>query len=190
MRRNIGVPSPVKLVFIVISISFIIIQIISAIYLIKIPLSTISLPKHKNSTTEYSKIGELGKTVIGMLPEDLPFTLFLPSEEAFRHDLGLSRNDSDDAYATLTRVLGFSALPRHVYVANLEYGKQKIYDSISGFTLYLSKTSKGMVVVNGVVSEAVDLKLGEILVHVMNGVVMDAEFELSVQPEGEDDERR
>ncbi|GER47268.1 octanoyltransferase, partial [Striga asiatica] len=179
MRRNIGVPNHVKLVFTVISISFIIIQIISAIHLTKIPLSTISTPKHKISTTEYSKIGELGKTVIGMLPEDLPFTLFLPSEEAFRHDLGLSRNDSDDAYATLTRVLGFSALPRHVYVADLEYGKQKIYDSISGFTLYLSKTLKGMVVVNGVVSEVVDLKLGEILVHVMNGVVMDAEFELS-----------
>ncbi|KAI3470854.1 hypothetical protein Pfo_027517 [Paulownia fortunei] len=192
-RRKIGVlklKNPVKVVCIIVSVSFIIIQIISALQLRNISPSTISSPKRKLPTTNLSrgaKIGKFGETVIRMLPEDLAFTLFLPLEEAFRRNLRLNRNDSN-TYAILTRVLGFSAVPRWISSADLEYGKQKIYDSISGFNLYMSKDLNGMVVVNGVVSEQVDLKMGNVLVHVMDGVVMDAEFEQSVQPEDDDDE--
>ncbi|GFQ02529.1 hypothetical protein PHJA_002397000 [Phtheirospermum japonicum] len=181
-RKKLGVSklkNPVKVICIIASVSFIIIQIISAIQLTKISPSTINSP-------DRSKIGEFGKTVIRMLPSDLAFTLFLPSEEAFRRDLRLNRNDSD-TYAILTRVLGFSAVPRWISTADLDYGKQKTYDSISGFNLYVSKELNGMVVVNGVVSDEVDLRMGKVLVHVMNGVVMDAEFEQSVQPEDDDE---
>ncbi|KAK6145466.1 hypothetical protein DH2020_022286 [Rehmannia glutinosa] len=182
----------IKFVCIIVSVAFIVIQIISALQLRNISPSTISSPNRKLSTTNLSrssKIGEFGVMVIRMLPEDLAFTLFLPSEEAFRRDLRLNRNDSN-AYAILTRVLGFSAVPRWISSADLEHGKQIIYDSISGFNLYISKDLNGMVVVNGVVSEQVDLKMGKVLVHMMDGVVMDAEFEQSVKPEDDDEERR
>ncbi|KAK6145472.1 hypothetical protein DH2020_022292 [Rehmannia glutinosa] len=182
----------IKFVCIIVSVAFIVIQIISALQLRNISPSTISSPNRKLSTTNLSrssKIGEFGVMVIRMLPEDLAFTLFLPSEEAFRRDLRLNRNDSN-AYAILTRVLGFSAVARWISSADLEHGKQIIYDSISGFNLYISKDLNGMVVVNGVVSEQVDLKMGKVLVHMMDGVVMDAEFEQSVKPEDDDEERR
>lgn len=125
--------------------------------------------------------------VIGMLPEDLAFTLFLPSEEAFRRDLRLNRNDSD-AYAVLTRVLGFSSVPRWIWSADLEGGKQKSYDSISGLSLLVGKDLNGNVVVNGVVSEEVDLRIGKITVHVMNGVVMDSDFEQSMRSDDDEED--
>ncbi|KAL6503742.1 hypothetical protein OROGR_025665 [Orobanche gracilis] len=189
-RRKIGISkmkTPVKFVCIIVSVSFIIIQMISAINLTKIAPSKIFSPKRRIHKS--SKVGEFGKTVIRMLPQDLAFTLFLPSEEAFRRDLGLNRNDSN-TYAILTRILGFSAVPRWISVADLEFGKQKAYVSISGFNLYVSKDLTEMVVVNGVVSEHVDLKMGKVAVHVMNGVVMDSEFEQSVLPEDDEAETR
>lgn len=190
-RRKIGGKNPIKLFCTIVAVTFTIIQIISMLQIMNISQSTISSPKskitHSNLSSRGAKIGEFGETVIRMLPEDLAFTLFLPSEEAIRRDLRLDRNDSN-SYAVLTRVLGFSAVPRWISSAELEIGKQKIYYSISGFSLYVWKDLNGMVVVNGVVSEKVDLKIGEILVHVMNGVVMDAEFEQSVHEEDDDDE--
>ncbi|KAL2253822.1 UNVERIFIED_CONTAM: hypothetical protein Sindi_0176900 [Sesamum indicum] len=67
------------------------------------------------------------------------------------------------------------AVPRWISVVDLEHGKEKIYESISEFNLYASKDSR--VVVKGVVSEQTGLKMGNVLVHVVDGVVMDAEFE-------------
>ncbi|GFY82131.1 hypothetical protein Acr_02g0003710 [Actinidia rufa] len=62
-------------------------------------------------------------------------------------------------------------------------GEEICYDSLSGFSLYISKDSDGMLIVNRVRSERVDLRKGKIVVHVMDGVIMDAEFEQSVQPD-------
>lgn len=186
-RRKIGswkLKNPVKLVCTIVTVSFIIIQIISAIQLSQ---SSISSVKRKSTTTNRAKIGEFGETVLKMLPEDLAFTVFLPSEEAIRRDLRLKRNDSD-SYAVLTRVLGFSSVPRWISSADLERGKQRRYDSISGLNLLVGKDLNGNVVVNGVVSEALDLRIGGIVVHVMDGVVMDAEFEQSVIPDDDDEE--
>lgn len=45
-----------------------------------------------------------------------------------------------------------------------------------------------MLVFNRVASEHRDLKLGNILAHFMNGVIMDSQFEESVQPHDDDDE--
>ncbi|KAL1544823.1 hypothetical protein AAHA92_21626 [Salvia divinorum] len=124
------------------------------------------------------KLGNLKlKNRLKLLPEDLAFKLFLPSEEAIRRDLRLKRNDSD-SYAVLTQVLGFSSVPRWISSGDLERGKQKSYDSISGLSLCVSKDLDGNLVVNGVVSEEVDLRFGE---------VMDAEFEQSVHLDDDDD---
>ncbi|XP_047982923.1 uncharacterized protein LOC125223704 [Salvia hispanica] len=187
-RRKLGnskLKNRVKLVCAIVTVSFIITQIFTAFQLISTPRSTTPSTK----TTDLSKrasIGEFGETVIKLLPEDLAFTLFLPSEEAIRRDLRLKRNDSD-SYAVLTRVLGFSSVPRWIWSGDLERGKEKSYDSISGLSLCVSKDLNGNVVVNGVVSEEVDLRIGEIVVHVMDGVVMDAEFQQSVRPDDDDD---
>ncbi|KAL7108799.1 hypothetical protein ACP275_06G136100 [Erythranthe tilingii] len=180
-RRKIRASkNPLKFVCVIVTVSFIIVQIISALHLTS-TISSSPKPVIKPS------IGELGETVIGMLPEDLAFTLFLPSEEAFRRDLRLDRNDSD-SYATLTRVLGFSAVPRWISTADLdlEYGEERVYGSISGFDLVVSKDLKGRVVVNGVASEKKGLRKGSVVVYVIDGVLMDAEFRQSVQPDDDD----
>lgn len=51
-----------------------------------------------------------------------------------------------------------------------------------GFNLYMLDDLDGMLVVNRVISELTDLKFGNVLVQVMNRVIMDPEFEESVQP--------
>ncbi|XP_075493067.1 uncharacterized protein LOC142530990 [Primulina tabacum] len=173
---------------------FIVVQILSQLQLPKLTTSedTIASPEFRSSKLDNPKISEFGETVINMLPEDLAFTLFLPSERAFERDLRLIRNHSligekaNESFAILTRVLGFSALPRWIHAADLEVGKEVIYHSISGFSLYITKDSNGTVIVNGVASEQLDLKMrktGKTLVHIMDGVVMDSEFEESMQPE-------
>ncbi|EYU41264.1 hypothetical protein ABFS82_06G135700 [Erythranthe guttata] len=183
-RRKIRASkNPVKLICIIVTVSFIIVQIISALLQLTSTISSSPKPVMKPS------IGELGETVIGMLPEDLAFTLFLPSEEAFRRDLRLDRNDSD-SYATLTRVLGFSAVPRWISTADLDLDLdlERVYGSISGFDLVVSKDLKGRVVVNGVASEKKGLRKGSVVVYVIDGVLMDAEFRQSVQPDDDDDD--
>ncbi|KAB1217769.1 hypothetical protein CJ030_MR3G014821 [Morella rubra] len=132
------------------------------------------------------RIGRFGEMMVDMLPEDLAFTLFVPSQKAFERDLRLRLNDSlvgeklDDTYAVVSRILGFSAVPRTLSSVALPYGRQVAYDSISGFTLYISKDRDGMLFVNRIRSERVDLKKGEIVIHIMDGVIMDSEFEQSI----------
>ncbi|XP_012087840.1 uncharacterized protein LOC105646572 isoform X2 [Jatropha curcas] len=134
-------------------------------------------------------IGRFGEMMIEMLPEDLAFTVFIPSERAFERDLKLRVNDSlvadkrNDTYAIVSRILGFSAIPRTLSAAMVSSNKDVSYDSISGFTLYITKDVDGMLIVNRIRSERVDIRRREIIVHIMDGVIMDAEFEQSVQPD-------
>ncbi|KAJ1426390.1 FAS1 domain [Sesbania bispinosa] len=133
------------------------------------------------------RLGKFGEMMVDMLPQDLAFTVFVPSEEAFKRDLHLWVNESlkpekfNDTYAIVTRILGFSAVPRALSSVNLPSGELVSYDSLSGFPLYISKDIDGMVVVNRIRSEIVDVRKREIVVHVMDGVIMDADFEQSVQ---------
>lgn len=149
--------------------------------------------KIKKASVDES-IGQFGKMIITMLPEDLVFTVFVPSERAFEHDLRLNANDSlmgekfNDTHAILTRILGFSAVPRMISSASVPVGEEISYDSLSGFTLYVSKDLNGALMVNRVRSEQVDLRKGKIVVHVMNGAIMDAEFEQSVQPDDNEED--
>lgn len=151
--------------------------------------------KMRKKTPENGKfIGKFGQMMIEMLPEDLGFTVFVPSEEAFERDLRLRANESfvgekmNDTYAIVSRILGFSAVPRSLTSVSVPFEKEILYESISGFVLSVSKDVHGMLVVNRIRSERVDLRKKEIVVHVMDGVVMDAEFRQSVQPDNEEDE--
>ncbi|TKY56838.1 palmitoyltransferase ZDHHC9/14/18 [Spatholobus suberectus] len=131
-------------------------------------------------------LGKFGEMMVDMLPQDLAFTVFVPSDEAFKRDLRLMASDSlrsdkfNDTYAIVTRILGFSAVPRALPSANVRLGELVSYDSLSGFPLYVSKDIDGMLVVNRIRSEVVDVRKREIVVHVMDGVIMDADFEESV----------
>ncbi|XP_038974048.1 uncharacterized protein LOC120105552 [Phoenix dactylifera] len=143
-------------------------------------------------SSEEVKLGELGEMMVAMLPSDLPFTIFVPSEEAFEHVLKLRASDSlteqkmNDTYATVSRVMGFSAVPQHLPSGAVPLHKEISFDSISGFRLYAWKDVKGTLVVNGVRSECVDVRKAEIIVHIMSGVIMDVEFEQSFSPDYDD----
>ncbi|XP_027333555.1 uncharacterized protein LOC113848298 [Abrus precatorius] len=140
------------------------------------------------------KLGKFGEMMVDMLPQDLAFTIFVPSEEAFKRDLRMLVNDSlkpekfNDTYAIVTRILGFSAVPRALSSANVQLGQLVSYDSLSGFPLYISKDIDGMLVVNRIRSEIVDVRKREIVAHVMDGVIMDADFEQSVLADDDTEE--
>ncbi|XP_071734418.1 uncharacterized protein [Rutidosis leptorrhynchoides] len=139
-------------------------------------------------------IGKFGEMMIEMLPQDLSFTIFIPSENAFEHDLKLNVNDSlvgekaNDTYAILTRVLSFTVVPWKIVSKSVRYGEEIVCDSLSGFKLYVSKDADEMLVVNSVRSKRVDLRKGEMVIHVMDSVIMEAEFEQSVRPDDDEDQ--
>uniref|UniRef100_A0A0E0BSA0 Cyclin N-terminal domain-containing protein n=1 Tax=Oryza glumipatula TaxID=40148 RepID=A0A0E0BSA0_9ORYZ len=162
-----------------------------------------------------ASLGEFGDMMVSMLPKNLAFTVFVPSPESFRRVLKLQRpNDSatngngadDDAtYAVVSRVLGFSAVPRRLRAADVapprgfsavprrlraadvappRHRQQMVavapvLESVSGLRISAWRRDvDGALVVNGVPSECVDIvKERDIIVHVMAGVLMDAEFE-------------
>lgn len=143
-------------------------------------------------TIEESGIGKLGNMMVEMLPDDLAFTVFVPSEEAFERSLNLRGNDSltddmiNNTYAVVSRVMGFSTVPRVVHSGAVPLDREITLDSISGFRLHIGRDYSGRLVVNGLTSESVDIRKGEIVVHKMMGVLMDAEFEQSFSPDYED----
>ncbi|KAL6977446.1 hypothetical protein U1Q18_026246 [Sarracenia purpurea var. burkii] len=191
-RRGILVRSPVAFVCLVVSVCYLLVLITT---LLKLPEVSVRKAyyrprKIKKVLGDEESIGQFGKMIIEMLPEDLAFTAFLPSERAFERDLRLNANDSlmgekiNNTHAILTRILGFSAVPRTILSFSVPFGEEMNYDSLSGFSLFVSKdSSDGMLVVNRVRSERVDLRKGKMVVHIMDGVIMDAEFEQSVQPD-------
>ncbi|CAN1257083.1 hypothetical protein LINPERPRIM_LOCUS9513 [Linum perenne] len=134
-------------------------------------------------------LGKFGEMMVEMLPNDLAFTVFVPSERAFERDLRLVNDSSrNDTYAVVSRVVGFSAVARTFYSATVGLGEVVSYDSLSGLTLFISKDVEGMLVVNRVAAERVDIRRNKMVVHVMDGVLMDAEFEQSVQPDEDDND--
>ncbi|XVF69973.1 hypothetical protein PTKIN_Ptkin11bG0123900 [Pterospermum kingtungense] len=194
MRRGYYFKNSIAFVFLVVCFCFISVLIIS---ILKVPDA--AMPFYKNikmlkASGNGDSLGTFGNMMIQMLPEDLAFTVFIPSETAFERDLRLHTNDSlvgekmNDTYAVISRVLGFSAVPRILDSVTVPAGEEVSYDSLSGFTLFISKDVGGRVlVVNGVESERVDIRRGKLVVHVMDGVIMDAEFEQSVQSDDDFD---
>lgn len=188
-RRGHFTNDPIKFLCLVVLIACSLVLYFSVLKLDEIPQGTENVIGLKMKLNRIDRrggggIGKFGEIVIGMLPQDLGFTLFLPSEKAFERDLGLKLGENgNDTYAILTRVLGFSAVPRRIYANDVQFGEEIDYDSISGYTMYISKDSDGGLIVNRIASEMVDLRRGKIVVHVMDGVIMDSEFEQSVRPD-------
>lgn len=160
--------------------------------------AVISVGKNMISSTseDVQGTGKFCEMLIDMLPKDLAFTIFCPSEKAFERDLRLHWNESlvgenkeeEDTYAILTRILGFSTVPRSIFKDDLLSGKEVNYDSLSGYVLYVWKDLDGRFVVNRVKSEVMDLKKGKIVVHLMDGVIMAPDFEQAMKPDDDDDQ--
>lgn len=139
----------------------------------------------KRSREGETMLGELGLLMISMLPDNLAFTAFVPSEKAFDRVLKLQSNSSvtadkmNDTFAILSRIMGFCTIPQHILSESVPVLKELHLYSVSGFRIYVLKMSDGTLLANNIRSEQVDLRKGEIIVHVMEGVIMDAEFEQS-----------
>ncbi|PKA58491.1 hypothetical protein AXF42_Ash008778 [Apostasia shenzhenica] len=139
--------------------------------------------------TRITQIGDFGSLLISMLPDDLAFTVFVPSEAAFEHVLKLTAktslmNDKMNAtHAILSRAMAFCAVSQRVDSAAVPLLKELLLESVSGFRISVSRASNGALVANNVKSELVDIRKGEIIVHIMDGVIMDAEFEQSFLPD-------
>ncbi|XP_030930011.1 uncharacterized protein LOC115955804 [Quercus lobata] len=188
-RRGPFTKNSIAFVCIVVSVCCIFVAFISMFRLPEVPVGMYQTAKTGRVSENEKFIGRFGGMMIEMLPEDLAFTVFVPSQKAFERDLRLRVNDGlvgekmNDTYAIVSRVMGFSAVPRTLSSVMVPVGGEVSYDSISGFPLYITKGIDGMLVVNRIRSERVDIRKGEIVVHVMDGVIMDAEFEQSVQPD-------
>ncbi|XP_007014313.2 PREDICTED: uncharacterized protein LOC18589333 isoform X1 [Theobroma cacao] len=194
MRRGYLFKNSIAFVLLVVSLCCFLVVIISMLNVPDAALGNAAMPLYKNLSIlkvsdNDNPLSTFGNMMIQMLPQDLAFTVFIPSETAFTRDLRLRKNDSlvgekmNDAYAVISRVLGFSAIPRILDSATVPAGGEVSYDSLSGFTLFVSKDVGGVLMVNGVKSERVDIRRGKHVVHVMDGVIMDAEFEQSVEPD-------
>ncbi|KAI3822290.1 hypothetical protein L1987_09879 [Smallanthus sonchifolius] len=145
--------------------------------------TSINFKKISKLTENSYSLGKFGEMMIEMLPHDLSFTIFVPSETAFERDLRLRVNDSlagekaNDTYAILTRVLSFTVVPWKILSESVSYTDELTCDSLSGLKLHVSKDADKMLVVNRLRSTAVNLRKREMVIHVMDGVLMEAEFE-------------
>lgn len=194
LRRGYYLNNLIALVCVFVSVSCLLVLLLSILRLPDIPLERRDLEflhplKFGKRSNEEGRLGELGKRMVAMLPDDLAFTVFVPSEKAFERDLKLLANDSlgqqkeNDTFAILSRVLGFSAVPRHLPSVAVPLDGEISFDSVSGFRLDATRVSGGTLVVNTVPSERLDLSKGEIIIHIMTGVIMDAEFAVSFLPD-------
>lgn len=198
MARGRFVKSPVAFVCGVVSVCCLLVVVITVLKLPEASVTNRMMPSFRPRETRTilgdAKIGIFGEMIIKMLPEDLAFTVFIPSERAFERDLRFNASGSlkadkfNNTYAILTHIFGFSVVPRTISSVSVPFGEEISYDSLSGYSLYISKDSDGMLIVNGVRSEHVDLWKGKIVVHIMDGVIMDAEFEESVQTDDNEED--
>ncbi|XP_076944466.1 uncharacterized protein LOC143615135 [Bidens hawaiensis] len=184
--------SPIVFLVVIVSVSCFFISILSIYRLPDVTLSN----GFKKVTENSDRIGKFGEMMIEMLPRDLSFTIFVPSETAFERDLKLRVNESltgekvNDTYAILTRVLSFTVVPWKIVSESVSVSdtEEMVCDSLSGLKLHVSKDVDNMFVVNRVRSMRVDLRRGEMVIHVMDGVIMEAEFEQSVQSDDSDED--
>ncbi|XP_010516171.1 PREDICTED: uncharacterized protein LOC104791874 [Camelina sativa] len=206
MKKPYFLKNPVFFLLLLITLSSLTILIFSFLKLPETPLAAGNhLRELRYELTD--EVGYFGKMMIEMLPEDLVFTAFVPSDRAFRRDLGLKSNnsrqiksladdddeDGDNTYAVVSRIMGFAVVPYKVEEADIRNGETASYESLSGFTLKIwRKRNSGGLVVNGIETEKMGfVKRGKIIAHIMNGVVMDSDFAQSLAsstPQDEDEE--
>lgn len=153
-----------------------------------------SNPAHLKSASRYRTVGVFGDAMVAMLGStEEPFTVFVPSHAAFLNASALFRqldgrregleelgDANSAAYAIMSNLLSFCAVPKPVLSKQVPFGTEVVLEAISGFLLSVTRVrGKGMLV-NNITCAETDLRRGRVVIHVVNGVVMDSEFEQSM----------
>ncbi|KAH9298632.1 hypothetical protein KI387_030314, partial [Taxus chinensis] len=118
--------------------------------------------------------------MVRMLPDDLPFTVFVPSEQKLQRTLGQRDNFAgegnfteemvvnstyNNTIAVVSRIIGFSIVPLNLLSS---YVKSRdgcgFYISIQ---LQITRSSCGVLYVNNVSCEVTDARKGQLIAHVM-----------------------
>lgn len=169
--------------------------------------STLLRPrKFLEKKPEDPDLGVFGELMISFLREDLPFTIFVPSASSFQSMfqtmnreaanvsdsyLKVGSNDSrtdsdlkpsDGTFAVVSRLFGFCAIPRRILSSMVPVHGEVALESVSGYRLHVSRQTGGALLVNNLVSNRVDMTRGSIIIHLVDGIIMDAEFEQSLLP--------
>ncbi|BBN08384.1 hypothetical protein MPTK1_4g11150 [Marchantia polymorpha subsp. ruderalis] len=160
------------------------------------------------------KLGRFGTMMVEMVAQDLPFTIFVPTEAAAERlarsctrnvDYALNENvkkggsaanttrTSADREASISRcltavvsrIMSFSTVPKQLKSSAVPEGRETELESLSGYKLYLARDSRRGLVVNNLTFVAADIGQGLLVIHLIDGVLMDSMFEQSVEIEDE-----
>lgn len=137
----------------------------------------------------HRSVGVFGDAMVAMLgTTEEPFTIFVPSQAAFQNVSSMFREEqaqdltdaNSAAYAVMSHLLSFSAVPKSILSKHVPFDKEVVFEAMSGFLISMTRVhGKGLLVNNMTCSET-DLRRGRLVLHVVNGVVMDSEFAQSM----------
>lgn len=134
--------------------------------------------------------------MLSFLRPDLPFTVFIPNPLIFDSmlqaissrfntsgtlSLNSTVSEEESNYAIVSRIFGFSAVPRRILFGMVPLNGEMGLESVSGFQLNVARLpSNGALVVNNLACTVVDIEREAIVVHLIDGILMDSDFEQSV----------
>lgn len=149
-------------------------------------------PRHMESATNYRSVGVFGDAMIEMLgPTDVPFTIFVPSHATFL-DVPIFRNleekgkqadvlkTDSDSYIIMSHLLSFGTVPKSILSKLIPVGQEVVYESLSGSLVSVTRVPGRGFLVNNLTCMVTDLHIGQFVIHVLNGFVMDSEFQQSL----------
>ncbi|KAL3688546.1 hypothetical protein R1sor_014855 [Riccia sorocarpa] len=166
--------------------------IVVAMYL---TLDSTKTPEGELEMQETRDLGRFGNRMVNMVADDLPFTLFVPTEEAMaklvrscgrrvKESLAESNtlnkteerraSESRCLSAVVSRVMSFSTVPMQIFSSEIVEGKEVALETLSGYKLYLALDPRRGFVVNNFTLVDVNISKGQLVIHMTDGVLMDS----------------
>ena len=90
---------------------------------------------------------------------------------------------NENTYVVLSHLLSFSPVPKPIFSKHVPFCEEAVHGSLSGFLLSLSRVPGRGLLVNNLTCKATDLRRGSFVIHIVDGVLMDFEFEQSMSQE-------
>ncbi|CAI5526056.1 unnamed protein product [Closterium sp. Naga37s-1] len=145
----------------------------------------------EDSPDSGGKLQIFSGAMAGMLSTDEPFTLFAPSDDflldisSVFHKYPRTKELIDPM---LSRLVGYSAVPRRIPAADIPLGAFERLESITGFIINVGRDPRtGRIFANGVPSKQVDILEGQLVVHLIDGMLGPLDFVESVRSMDPDD---
>lgn len=88
--------------------------------------------------------------------------------------------------AVISRLLAFGAIPSRILAEGVLSGSQTRWESISGYSVYVAKDPMRGLLANNISCQTTDIFRGSTVVHILEGALMDPEFEQAVTVEDEE----